>query len=187
MLIAIILSSSALPLTSQNVLIPYREGLNWGFKSYTTQEVVIAPKYKTVNPFFNGRAVFQKGKKFGYLDHQGNQVIRAKYKQANNFSCTGLAEVQQGKKSFSINVKGEQPKAIPIDCGVNMSIHHGSIFALNNKYGVIADFKATDTILYPIYDEIILLDYYQQPKQWNFVARKELYWGIVLHGDTVRI
>jgi len=175
------------PSWEQTALIPYRDGKKWGFKSYETQQMVIAPKYAYVGPFFHNRAVFQKGNKYGYLDPQGNQVIKAKYTKAHGFGCTGLARVEIRGKSLWITPEGEKPKAIPIDCGVKMPIYYGGTFTVNNKVGFAYGMPFSDTLLQPIYDEIQQLEYYQQPPRMHFVARKNNYWGIVQQGDTIQL
>lgn len=172
---------------SQTTLIPYREGKKWGFKSYETQEVVIAPKYSYVGPFFNDRAVFRKGIKFGYLDSKGNEIIKAKYTSAGDFGCTGFAAVKKNKKQLLITPSGEVTTIRPIDCGVKTSINYGGTFTISGKVGFAFGMPFTDTLLQPMYDEIKQLQYYQQPPKLHFVARKDNYWGIVQEGDIIRL
>jgi len=174
---------------SQSTLIPYREGKKWGFKSYETQQIVISPKYFYVGCFFKDRAVFRKGNKFGYLDSKGNEIIKAKYTSASDFGCSGLAAVQKNRKQKQLLITplGDVTNIRPIDCGVKNNIHYGSTFTVNGKVGFAYGMPFSDTLLQPIYDEIIQLEYYQQPDKLHFVARKNNYWGIVQQGDTIRL
>ncbi len=175
------------PSWEQTTLIPYRDGMKWGFKSYETQEIVIPTKYTYAGPFLNGRAVFEKCKKYGYLDTQGNEIIKAKYTSASNFGCTGLAEVYKKKKRLVITSNGDVTTIRPIDCGVDVSTYYGGTFSVNGKFGFALGMPFTDTILQPIYDEIKQLEYYQQPQKLHFVVRKGKHWGIVQQGDTIKL
>lgn len=49
----------------------------------------------------------QKGDKWGYIDTQGNLVIRLQYDEASSFLQEGIAKVTVDNKAFYINRKGE--------------------------------------------------------------------------------
>jgi hypothetical protein len=171
-------------LYSQNILVPYRDGNKWGVKSYETQIVIIKPKYKSIGAFLYNRAVFQKGKKYGYLDEQGKEVIKAKYTSASDFGCYGLAKVQIRGRIEIITTNGEVSNSRPFDCGGNnSSMFYGYSFQQNGKYGFAR--SVGDTIIPAQYDEIRVPHYYQQPAEWHFIVRQGKYWGIVTQANIV--
>ena len=62
--------------------------------------------YDRIHSFYDGMAVVQKGKKYGYIDKFGIEVIECEYDYAGNFS-EGLAYVHYGRKKMFIDRKGE--------------------------------------------------------------------------------
>lgn len=62
--------------------------------------------YDRIDSFYDGMAVVQKGKRYGFIDIIGKEVIECKYDFADNFS-EGLAYVHFGGKKIFIDKKGE--------------------------------------------------------------------------------
>jgi serine/threonine protein kinase len=102
---------------SQRQPIPFRKGNKFGYSTWD-KELVIGAKYDLAFQFFNGRAVVALGKKqegkfvgkFGFIDHQGREIIPLEYDEAESFSdeLAKVAKFAEGKKQFGfINAKGE--------------------------------------------------------------------------------
>lgn len=64
--------------------------------SDTSMKVLIAPRYKEVNFFYDGRAAVKEVNKYGYINTKGSMIIFAEWDYAGNFR-DGIAVV--GKKS----------------------------------------------------------------------------------------
>lgn len=161
-------------------LIPYREGKKWGFKSYETQEIVILPRYKSVGEFSGSLAAFQKGRKFGYLNASGEEVIKPVYQSAGPFICGTIAEVIYKGKAIRINTAGHEVNGRPIDCGMYSFLSHGEILkAADGKQGYALCCPISDTLVPPEYDDLIPANHDNQLKSLLFIVRKEGRWGIV--------
>jgi hypothetical protein len=79
--------------------------------------IITHKAYGYIAPYKNGRAVFSiqvgDSSKYGYLDLQGNEVIAAKYLQANDFA-NGKAVVQEKDNEFAlIGLDGGQLAVFP--------------------------------------------------------------------------
>lgn len=181
--IFIFCSTAILQLSAQDTFVPYREGNKWGMKSYETQTITVKPKYKMLNPFVYKRALFQKGNKYGYIDEQGKEVIKATYTSATNFGCYSLARVTKKGKRVIITINGEKSTILPIDCDMHGPIFYGYPFLENGKYGYAR--MAGDTLLPAQYDEIREPHYYQQPTELHLIVRKGRYWGIVKQSNSI--
>jgi len=100
---------------SQNAqLIPYRKGNLWGYANENGQ-VVIEPKYERTYFFSSdGLARIKSNNMYGYMDAKGKVVIVPKYSNASDFYM-GIAQVEQKKKTFCINLEGETDECTPPD------------------------------------------------------------------------
>lgn len=66
---------------------------------------MIGFKYDLADGFSEGRAAVKKGKKWGYIDINGNEVVEFKYDEAWRFT-EGRAAVKKGKKWGYIDKDG---------------------------------------------------------------------------------
>lgn len=136
-------------------LIPYREGKKWGFVSYETQEVVIAPAYKSVGEFSGDVAPFQKGRKFGYLNTKGEEL---KQPPRTIYHCyDGDMFLSYGKI-----LKGT-----------------------DGKQGYVLCCPPSDTLIPPEYDYLVPANYNNQLENLLFLVKKDGHWGIVDTSNTV--
>jgi hypothetical protein len=72
----------------------------------TTFKFITKPKYKYIGDYYFGRAVCQKGLKYGYLDKQGRVAIKFKYDYASNF-FDNLSIVKIKNDNYVINSFGQ--------------------------------------------------------------------------------
>ncbi|WP_214626563.1 WG repeat-containing protein [Paenibacillus agaridevorans] len=63
-------------------------------------------KYKHIGNMRSNRALFQRGKTYGFLDSDGNEIIPNKYKNVDEFS-DGLAPVIEKDRWGYINLNGD--------------------------------------------------------------------------------
>ena len=71
-------------------------------------EFVITPQFDYADDFSDNIARVQKGKKWGYIDTQGNSVVDIRYEAIQNDFTDGLAWVKLKNKYGYVNNKGEQ-------------------------------------------------------------------------------
>ena len=67
----------------------------------------ISNHYDYIGDFFKGRAIVRNGKKLGYINRSGQEVITLKYKTAQNFDENGEALVGFEEKKYYINKYGK--------------------------------------------------------------------------------
>jgi hypothetical protein len=65
----------------------------WGLIDPRDGTIIMEPTLDWIGPLSEGRAVFQDGERFGYLDDQGGIAIPARYTHADEFA-NGLAAVR---------------------------------------------------------------------------------------------
>lgn len=91
---------------SSNRFYRVKKDRKWGVIS-AKEEILIPMKYDYIGPLSGGRILFVQGKKkYGYFDHQGKKVIRAKfrvykgYQQDANFEV--FAKVRNSKGNYGL-------------------------------------------------------------------------------------
>ena len=70
----------------------------------------VSKRYDYIGDFFKGRAIVRNGKKLGYINHDGQEVIVLKYNTAQNFNENGEALVGFEEKKYYINRKGQHTR-----------------------------------------------------------------------------
>lgn len=134
---------------SDNILIPYREGVNWGFCD-TSMNIIVKPTYDTV----------------GNFSYEAIYTIVKKNNKTGVFSRLNKSEI--------IPLKYEDIK-IPYPGGFNKS----NLFFVkqNNKFGIIND--KNQIIIDIIYDEITdKFDRYEDNLISHFILKKGNKYGI---------
>lgn len=72
----------------------------------TNMRFIVNPVYEEISStFFDGRAAFKRGKKWGFLDINGSEVIPPEYDGVRNF-YSGTAAVKKGGKWALIDING---------------------------------------------------------------------------------
>lgn len=110
-------------------------------------------KYKFIGNMRSNRAIFQKGRTYGFLDSNGNEIIPNKYKNIDEFS-DGLAPVIEKDKWGYINLNGDyviEPKfdnALRFFNGFARISYNGRQGLLNTK-GDLITFKQFQYMDYP--------------------------------------
>lgn len=130
-------------------------------------------KLTSANPFFNGLALINGGKGYGYIDTAGNTVIPGPFTEAQNFQ-NGFALVKQGNLYGVINTKGEyicEPRFTNIQTNYATNTND-TIFITSYSNG-----SDTNTACYS-YDGQLLFDtIYNKIELFNYNG---LNYGIVL-------
>ncbi len=113
------------------------------FKANNKEEIVeLTPEfikslevYDELAPFSNGYAAVRRGKKWGYINTKGEEVIPCSFDYAGIFS-EGLAAVYQNGKAGYINTKGEEAISCSYD---NIGTFSEGLAAVskNSKWGWI--------------------------------------------------
>lgn len=92
----------------------------WGFKNLITGHVIIAPKYTAAYNFSENLAGAKKWDKWGFIDIEGNEIIKFQYDYVSSFQ-NGIAQVILKDKTWCINHEGKEVpadiiiKEVPID------------------------------------------------------------------------
>lgn len=160
--------------------IPYRKGDKWGFVD-KNKKIVIEPKYDSVEPFQNGRAIVKINYKYGLIDESGKEITSVKYGTFFNFSDE-LAFVAEGsvyafgnKSSFNsgfIDKSGNVVIPLKYENGSSFSENLATV-KQNGKWGYID--KSGKTFLPFIYDETNFfkdgLAFVSQNGEWNLIDK----------------
>jgi len=114
-----LLSISSFAQQTDMSLVPYRQGMKWGYAT-PDRKIVIAPKYDEANWFSEGYASVKIGTKYGYINKTGKLVIPAKYTVAKSF-----------RKGYMPNVKKEGGDSI-LFAGASL-VKSGEEICINTK------------------------------------------------------
>lgn len=95
-------------------LVPYRSGNKWGY-SNTNGDIVIKPKYRTVNFFYsntkvNGIAPVKRLKKYFYINKKGKKCFKEKFDKARGFNTVQQAYVTNNEETYCINLQGKKTR-----------------------------------------------------------------------------
>ncbi len=69
--------------------------------------MVVENRYDFVIGFSEGRALVNKNGKYGYVDYEGNEIIKVVYDDAESFR-DGIAKVKKGNKSGYVDRFGNE-------------------------------------------------------------------------------
>lgn len=90
LLVSLLMTINAGSSYSQNdILIPYRNGTQWGFAD-TTGQVIITPAYEAVKPFDQGYAQTRQKGKWGMIDEQGKLLVEPLFTHVAPFGTLGF-------------------------------------------------------------------------------------------------
>lgn len=122
-------------------LIPFEKDGLWGYVN-SKKEVIIEPQFEAAFPTYNSCGRVKNKGKFGFIDNQGNWIVKPKFSHAEDFSW-GIAQVRKGKKQYYIKTNGKKNKQIVGHCGrhsgclLKMRSPNYQLFKANNgKWGV---------------------------------------------------
>ncbi|MCF8361925.1 MAG: WG repeat-containing protein [Prolixibacteraceae bacterium] len=88
-------------------LVPFSDGEKWGFKD-NNKNIFLNAKYDDAYAFSEGLAAVKINDKWGYINHDGKEIIPpVKYEKAGSFSEELCMVCQNGKWGF-IDKKGEE-------------------------------------------------------------------------------
>lgn len=93
---------------------PFNDTGLWGFKDKTSKDIIIQPRYTSVELFNNGFFIVQILSKYGLLDQNGNVASPVKYDEIKGF-VNGFAKVKIGSKQSFIDLKGEEIAPLKYD------------------------------------------------------------------------
>jgi len=130
-------------------LVPFSDGEKWGFKD-NNKNIFLNAKYDDAYAFSEGLAAVKINGKWGFINHNGVEIIPpVKYEKAGSFS-EGLCMICQNGKWGFIDKKGEEIIP-PVKFERVGKFSEGLAMAYeNNKYGYIN--KKGETIIEMKYD-----------------------------------
>jgi hypothetical protein len=114
--IVIVLLSIYVNVKGTENLIPYRDGIKWGYCD-STKKIIIKPEYDSVNVFREGRALVYKNGFCGFIDEKGKIIIPIKYFRCKDF-FNEKASVVYSSNNIYFNLKGKNitnPKINSVD------------------------------------------------------------------------
>ncbi|MBC7552418.1 MAG: WG repeat-containing protein [Taibaiella sp.] len=128
------LSAMAAKEDNNEVLIPYRKGMAWGYCNEKKEEV-IDYVYESADPFSEGLAVVRMEEKCGYIDKNDKLVIPYRYDYALPFK-EGLAPVEKKDRYGYINKSGNEVIPFRFNDAENF-IDGLAIVEIRDKWGFI--------------------------------------------------
>ena len=123
---------------------PETEGLTavmkdekWGFVRVEDEEVVVECIYSEVMPFQDGIAAFLSNDgKWGFINKNGNEIIRAQYSNIYTFT-NGMALVVKDDKYGAIDVNGKIVCPIEYKNALGYSEELCAVQSQNGKWGFV--------------------------------------------------
>lgn len=106
-------------------------------KKYQAEELIkVKNSYDKVEDYYYGLALVRRDNKYGYIDINGNEVIKLQYDIANNFTNKDYAKVKKDGKWGYITQNGTE--IIPIQYAYCGEVSNGIVAVGNGgKYGFI--------------------------------------------------
>lgn len=139
-MIFIILLSSKVLFSQEELLIPYYENGRWGFCD-KNKNIIIPCQYQEASFFYNGLAPVVKDYKYGYIDKKGNVIVPFIYDYAIEFN-NGVGRVAV-MKSFNkalyayVNTSGK--KIVPVEYEELPEFKEGYLWINNQFYDTLGN------------------------------------------------
>ena len=126
---------------------------------YNEKGDLISTEYSAINYYNEGIFAVKKGENWGFVDEEGNEIIKPKWKTVYNF-INGYATVKTHNDELRvINKKGEYVTTA-IDCGICWCIAENLLLCVKEKIYYVIKFDGT-VVIPPNYTDITLKeDYY---------------------------
>jgi len=168
---------------TNSIYIPYRIKNKWGLATSNSQ-VLFKPKFEKTFPSTYDRIRFAKNGKYGFINPNGDVIIKPIYIKATDYYYFGgklHAEVTTSDSIFFIDINGDPIQPV-YGCGGS----HGTTqylitkIKVNDSVGTVS--WSGDTMIQPIYKQI---------KSFNFgrflvVQSFDLKYGVLnFKGDTI--
>ncbi len=166
-------------ISSSQTLIPYRKGNKWGYAN-NQLEIVIKPKYKSADFFYNDIARVENNKgKYAYINEKGELLCDFIYDTASSFKI-GIAWVSIDSAQFCIDKTMKRSGCYSMCGGANGSFKYFRWYEKDGKFGLYVpnynwetgQIIKRDTIL-PIWDTVIE-NYHQYA-----AVKKDSLWAII--------
>lgn len=123
----------------------------WGLFDSITKKAIGEIKYDEIGSFADEKLIdFIMDKKYGYLNENGQEIVKAKYDFTTGFS-NGLASVEFNEKWGYINTKGEEVIPLIYEMAWTFKGSTGAV-KKNENWGFID--KSGKYVLQPIYDNV---------------------------------
>jgi len=140
-----------------DLIIPYRISNKWGYVDMFN-DTVSAPKYDFAFPMLKNRGKVCINKKYGFVDWEGQEIIKIQYDSVSHFNVHKQAQVWKQNETWSININGEkvEPNRGIAFCG-NGDMVHQPVIEKNGLFGVsynYADTSYNSFIIPPIYKSL---------------------------------
>jgi tetratricopeptide (TPR) repeat protein len=149
-------------------------------------------KYDKVRVLYNGRRAVKKGKKWGFVDESGKEVIEPKYDEVQGFIKHGVAQVKKDRKWGFVDKSGKEivePKYDAVwgfmpEYEIVFGSDHGfeyndrALVKKDRKWGIVD--KSGKEIVEPKYDAVHMsipifregLARVKKDGKWGFVDKK---------------
>ncbi|MFT6716649.1 MAG: hypothetical protein ACJA0Q_001293 [Saprospiraceae bacterium] len=166
-----------------SIHIPYRIKNKWGVANGEGQ-ITCKPKFEETFPSTCDRIRFSKNGKYGFINPEGEVIVKPIYLKATDFFNSGrelLSKVSTKDTTFFIGLNDEPIQPIH-GCGGSHSIAYNPVTLINKNDSIGVKSWYGDTIIKPQYKKIISFRIGQFIAVQNF----ELKFGILnLRSDTI--
>lgn len=121
-------------------LVPFEQNGLWGYMN-SEKAIVVEAKFAEAYPLFYGRGRIKHKGKYGFVNRIGEIEIKARYKEAEDFSLNGAAVIKS-KKKFRIDTLGKVNSSWIMTCGYEpecnnlIPLHPHQLIEKDNLYGV---------------------------------------------------
>ncbi|GKU29298.1 WG repeat-containing protein [Clostridium folliculivorans] len=78
----------------------------WGYFKLSTGEIIVPPVYDYAYPFYGDRAKVRRKMKYGFIDTEGNEVVKIDWDDTANSVGFGLCWVKKGDKYGYVDRQG---------------------------------------------------------------------------------
>jgi hypothetical protein len=164
------------------IYIPYRIKNKWGLATSDSQ-VLFKPKFEKTFPSTYDKIRFEKNGKYGFINPNGDVVIKPIYLKATDYYFGGVlyAEVTTSDSTYLIDINGQPIQPVFFCRGSQGTAQYiVKKIKVNDSVGTIS--FSGDTIIRPIYKQIKSFDF----GRYLAVQSFNLKYGVLnFKGDTI--
>ncbi|MFJ3636043.1 WG repeat-containing protein [Streptomyces sp. NPDC090112] len=116
----------------------FRQGDAWGYVN-ARGRVVIAPRYREAAAFSHGLAAVRSGRKFHYINVEGDIAVEGPFKPVGPFSAVGLAAVRTGsdRPAGYVDVEGRMAVEPRFDDALPFDAQGAAPVRVGDRWGLI--------------------------------------------------
>jgi len=137
--ILLLIFSASANLIAQDKIVPFLNKGKWGFMN-SKKEIIVCPQFdEAYPPYASNLCRIKINGKYGFIDFEGNDVIKTKYDTATDFEY-GLSTVTKKGKTFAIQPTGKKFEGINGICGTHYCMRPSirktiNIYEVDSKFG----------------------------------------------------